>query len=72
MIKDNKIAMEYNGREYRIEIYPSLYGEGEPDSWDAMASFPKGETPDADEYAAFEKYLEDEGFIEQVMKFWKK
>ena len=72
MIKDNRIAIKYNGREYRIEIYPSLYGDGEQDSWDATASFPKGDAPDPDEYEAFEKYLEDEGFIEQLMKYWNK
>ena len=72
MIKDNRIAIEYCGREYRVQVYPSTYGDGDDSLWDAIASFPKGDAPDPEEYEAFEKYLEDEGFIEQLMKYWNK
>ena len=74
MIKDNKISIEYNGLKYQVAIYPSWCGDGDENSCDVdvHTSFPKGKTPDPEEYEAIEKYLEDEGFIEQLMKYWNK
>lgn len=64
-----KIKIEYCGREYDIIVFPCQYDEG---FWDSVARFGKGNTPPPEEYAAFEKYLEDEGFIEEAMQHWSK
>jgi hypothetical protein len=51
-------------------VFPSIWGgDG---AWDSNARFEKGDIPDPDEFEAFQKYLEDEGFIEEAQKHWSK